>query len=66
VERRFDGVGVKLKIPQALQDLADVSDVFFLVSGINEDVVQVDHYEVVDHIRKDVVHEALESGGGVS
>ena len=41
-------------------------EVFFLVSRKNENVVQVDNNEVVQVVVEEVVHEALEGGGGIS
>ncbi len=37
-----------------------MSDMFFIGFGVNQDVIDVDNYPLVQHVSEDVVNECLE------
>jgi hypothetical protein len=52
-------------ISQALKDNSEMFGMFFLVFGIDEDIVDKDHYEFVELRHKHGVHEVYEVGWGI-
>lgn len=56
---------IQVMSPQRLQNQLYVLFVFFLVVGVDEDVVQVNDDEDVEVGGKDGVNQALENGWGV-
>ena len=55
-----------MMFPEAGEYFADVSCTFVGVPRKDKYVVQVNHYEFVEEVGKDAVHEALESGRSIS
>ena len=51
---------------QTGQDFSDVLRMFRGIVGVDEDVVEVDDDVDVKKVAKDVLHETLESSGGVA
>ncbi len=51
---------------QLLKDLLHVVAVFGLVSGVNEDVVNIDDDELMEELPEHLIHEPLEDGWSVS
>jgi hypothetical protein len=56
---------IKLMISQTLKDNSEMFGMFFLVLGIDEDIIDKDHYEFVVLRHKHGVHEVLEVGWGI-
>jgi hypothetical protein len=52
-------------ISQTLKDNSEMFDMFFLVFGIDEDIIDEDHYELVELRHKYGVHDVHEVGWGV-
>lgn len=65
MEIGFLWVCVKIVLAESFQDLADVDAVFFQAVRKDEDVVQIDNHENVDHILEYVVHKILKRCRGV-
>jgi hypothetical protein len=61
----FGGVGKEMMVLEELEGGGEVAGMVFLVLGEDKDVVEVDDDEVVKVGAEDIVHEALEGGGGV-
>jgi hypothetical protein len=53
-------------ISQTLKDNSEVFGMFFLVFGVDEDIIDKDHYEFVELHHKHGVHEVPEVGWGIS
>ena len=51
---------------ELFQYLFDVAPVLCDIIGVDQDVVQVDHYTHIQEVREHVVHEALEGSWSVS
>jgi len=51
---------------ESIQHFFYVTPVLHDVIRVDQDVVQVDHYAHIQEVGEHVVHEALESGWGVS
>jgi hypothetical protein len=64
-EFTFGELSIKLMISQTLKDDSEMFGMFFLVFGIDEDIVDKDHYEVVKLRHKHGVHEVHEVGLGI-
>ena len=65
MELAFIGTGVESMFPKSLEDFPYMTPMVFRVVGVNEDIVEVNDYQDVEKVLKDVVHETLESGGSV-
>jgi len=61
VELTFLWFGIQPVLPESPEDLLDLFMVSSFIGRINENIVKVDDNTNVQHISKDVVHEALES-----
>src|SRR5882672_2527903 len=66
VELAFVCTGKKSISAESAKYFSDVSLVFGNVVRLDEDVVQIDHDNDVNHVREDVVHKPLESGWSIS
>jgi hypothetical protein len=64
-EFAFGELSIKLMIPQTLKDNVEMFGMFFLVFGIDEDIIDEDHYEFVEFHHKHRVHEVHEVGCGI-
>jgi hypothetical protein len=52
LEFAFGELSIKLMILQMLKDNAEMFGMFFLVFGIDEDIIDEDHYEFVEFRHK--------------
>jgi hypothetical protein len=64
-EFAFGELSIKLMISQTLEDNSEMFGMFFLVFGIDEDIINKDHYEFVELRHKHRVHEVHEVGWGI-
>jgi hypothetical protein len=64
-EFAFVELSIKLMISQTLKDNAEMFGMFFLVFGIDKDIIDKDHYEFVELCHKHRVHEVHEIGWGI-
>jgi hypothetical protein len=64
-EFAFGELSIKLMISQTLKDNSEVFGTFFLVFGIDEDIIDKDHDEFVELLHKHGVHEVHEVGWGI-
>jgi hypothetical protein len=64
-EFTFGEFSIKLMISQTLKDNSEVFVMFLLVFGIDEDIIDKDHYEFVKLRHKHGVHEVYEVGWGI-
>jgi hypothetical protein len=64
-EFAFGELSIKLMISQTLKDNSEVFVMFFLVFGIDEDIIDKDHYEFVELRHKHGVHEVHKVGWGI-
>jgi hypothetical protein len=64
-EFTFGELSIKLMISQTLKDNVEVFGMFFLIFGIDEDIIDKDHYEFVELRHKHGVHEVHEVGWGI-
>jgi hypothetical protein len=64
-EFTFGELSIKLMISQTLKDNSEMFDMFFLVFGVDEDIIDKDHYEFVKLRHKHGVHEVHEVGWGI-
>jgi hypothetical protein len=55
-------LSIKLMISQTLKDNSEMFGMFFLAFGIDEDIIDKDHYEFVELRHKHEVHEVHEVG----
>ena len=62
MESAFIGSSIKTIFAKSLEYLMDMFLVKFFVVRIDKDVVKVDDYADIEHVREDVVHESLKSG----
>ena len=62
MELAFVGASVKSMLSESSEYLADMLSVFGDVVGVDQYVVQVNHYRDVEHVGENVVHEMLEGG----
>ncbi len=60
MELAFLCLGVQLVLQEMFQDCSDVTDMFFIGFGVNQDVVDVDDYPLVQHISENIVNKCLE------
>jgi hypothetical protein len=51
-EFAFRELSIKLMIPQTLKDNVERFGMFFLIFGIDEDIINEDHYEFVEFRHK--------------
>ena len=58
-------MGIEVMLSEALENFLDMVSVFFLGVGVDEDVIEVHQYTNIEQVTKDIIHEALESGGCV-
>jgi hypothetical protein len=65
-EFTFGELSIKLMISQTLKDNSEVFGMFLLVFGLDEDIIDKDHYEFVELHHKHGVHEVHEVGWGIS
>ena len=63
MEETLTGVGVEVMLSEASKNFSDMVSVFFLRVRVDEYVVKVHQYTNIKQVAKDVIHEALESGG---
>jgi hypothetical protein len=61
----FGELSVKLMISQTLEDNSEMFGMFFLVFGVDKDIIDKDHYEFVELHHKHKVHEVHEVGWGI-
>jgi hypothetical protein len=64
-EFTFGELSIKLMISQKLKDNSEMFGMFFLVFGVDEDIIDKDHYEFVKLCHKHGVHEVHEVGWGI-
>jgi hypothetical protein len=64
-EFAFGELGVKLMISQTLQDNSEMFGMLFIVFGIDKDIIDKHHYEIVELHHKHGVHEVHEVGWGI-
>jgi hypothetical protein len=64
-EFTFGELSIKLMISQMLKDNSEMFGMFFLVFGIDEDIIDKDHYEFVKLRHKHKVHKIHEVGWGI-
>jgi hypothetical protein len=64
-EFAFGELSIKLMISQTLKDNSEMFGMFFLIFGIDEDIIDKDHYELVELCHKHGVHEVHEVGWGI-
>jgi hypothetical protein len=64
-EFAFGELSVKLMISQTLKDNSEMFGMFFLIFGIDEDIIDKDHYKFVELRPKHEVHEVHEVGWGI-
>jgi hypothetical protein len=64
-EFAFGELSLKLMISQTLNDNSEMFGMFFLIFGIDEDIIDEDHYEFVELRHKYRVHEVHEVGWGI-
>jgi hypothetical protein len=63
-EFTFGEISIKLMISQMLKDNSEMFGMFFLVFGIDEDIIDKDHYEFIKLRHEHRVHEVHEVGWG--
>ena len=63
MEETLIGVGVEVMLLEVVENFSDMPSVFFLRVGVDENVIEVHQYTNIKQVTKDVIHEALESGG---
>ena len=51
--------------PEAAENLFYLFIVSSFISRINENVIKVNHHANIQHVREDVIHKTLKSGGGI-
>ena len=56
-------MGIEVMLSETSENFLDMVSVFFLGVGVDEYVVEVHQYTNIEQVTKDVIHEALESGG---
>jgi hypothetical protein len=61
----FGELSIKLMISQTLQDNSKVLGMLLLIFGVDEDIIDKDHYEFVELRHKHGVHEVHEVGWGI-
>jgi hypothetical protein len=61
----FGELSVKLMMSQTLQDNSEMFGMLLLIFGIDEDIIDKDHYEFVKIHHKHGVHEVHEVGWGI-
>jgi hypothetical protein len=64
-EFAFEELSIKLMISQTLKDNSDMFVMFFLVFGIDKDIIDKGHYKFVEVRHKHGVHEVHEVGWGI-
>jgi hypothetical protein len=64
-EFTFAELSIKLMISQSLKNNSEVFGMFFLVFGVDEDIIDKDHYEFVELRHKHGVHEVHELRWGI-
>jgi hypothetical protein len=64
-EFTFGELSIKLMISQMLKDNSEVFGMFFLVFGIDEDIIDKDHDEFVELCHKHGVYKVHEVGWGI-
>jgi hypothetical protein len=64
-EFAFGELSIKLMISQPLYDNLEMFGMFFLIFGIDKDIIDKDHYEFVELHHKHGVHEVHEVGWGI-
>jgi hypothetical protein len=64
-EFTFGELSIKLMISQTLKDNSEVFGMFFLIFGVDEEIIDKDHYEFVKLRHKHGVHEVHEVGWGI-
>jgi hypothetical protein len=64
-EFTFGELSIKLMISQMLKDNLEMFGMFFLVFGIDEDIIDKEHYEFVELRHKHGVHEVHEVCWGI-
>jgi hypothetical protein len=64
-ELAFGELSIKLMISQTLQDNSKVLGMLLLIFGIDEDIIDKDHYELVELRHKHGVHEVHEIGWSI-
>jgi hypothetical protein len=64
-EFTFGELSMKLTISQTLKDNSEVFGMFFLVFGVDEDIIDKDHYEFAELRHKHGVHKVHEVGWGI-
>ena len=57
---------VQSRFSESFQHFFDVAPVLRDIVGVDEDVIQVDHYAHIQEVREHIIHEALEGNWSVS
>ena len=57
--------GKKAIFVESMEYLLDMCSMDVNIVRIDEDIVQIDYYANIDHVREDVVHKPLKGGGSV-
>ena len=65
MEEALISAGIEVMLLEVLENFSDMVSVFFLGVGVDEYVVEVYQYTNIKQVAKDIIHEALESGGCV-
>ncbi len=61
MELAFLCLGVQLVLQETFQDCSDVTDMFFIGFRVNQDVVDVDDYPLVQLVERSVVNTEAET-----
>ena len=56
-------MGIKMMMLELSENFSDMASVFFLGVGVDEYVIEVYQYTNIEQVAKNIIHEALESGG---
>jgi hypothetical protein len=62
----FIRTSMKLVKAKPTKDFTDLLPVLRRVVRVNQNVVKVDNDTDIDHVRENVIHEALKTGGSIS
>jgi hypothetical protein len=65
VEGAFFQVGIQLVLPQGVQNLLNMLQVFGPSLAVNENVIKIHHYKSIGEWSHDIVHHPHESGWSI-
>ena len=63
MEETLIGAGIEVMLSEASENFLDMALVFFFGVGVDEYVIEVYQNTNIEQVTKDIIHEALESGG---